>query len=190
MAIIRYDGCLPGTMTHDILGHRASSRFVSEVSKIPYGVVVEQGTTDTFITQCDSADEAGKGASSGKPIGISVRRIRDEIKCGVPAGVNATRCTLTVLELPRAVNEKDYYDKNEAVSVCESGTIWARCFEDVKKGEDVKYLDSGADTAVNATDASKTKYLGMVGKSGTVLPNAKFDSSAKAFELVMVRLNK
>ncbi len=116
--------------------------------------------------------------------------MREEVTCGVPAGVNASRCTLNTLDLPLGVGFKDYWDVNEAISVVEEGTIWVRVFDDVKKEDDVFYLTVGADITPNTTDINLTKYFGMCGSTGTQLPNAKFDSSALAGECALVRINR
>ena len=183
MGITRFDYGKEGAMTHEILGHRVSSRFVAELAPIAYGTPVEQGSSDTYVTGTDSGDEAGNGASSGKFVGIAIKRGWETNECG-------SRCTPKVLALPKGVDFLDYWNTNEAVSVLENGSCYVRVVEDVEKGDKAFYLDSGADTEVNETDKNLTKYLGVWGKEGTEATDCVYDSSAKAGECAIIRINK
>jgi len=173
---------MPGVMTHDILGHRVSSRRVANKSDIPFGVVVaipDEG--EEYVALPDSADATGEGAVTGRPIGITICKDKFE-KCEINGA-----SVEPALGLPIGNGDDAYWEKGQCVSVCEEGSVWVRVFEDVKAGDPVMYTTEG-DTAADADGNAKT--LGMCGASGEELIGATYETDAKAFEMALVRINR
>jgi len=166
-----------GVMTHDILGHRVSSRRIANLTNIPFGVVVAiPSEGEEFIALPDSADATTRGAVTGRAIGITV--CKDAFpKCDT-AGAN----NLSIkpkLEVPIGT-DADYWEKGDTPSILEQGSVWVKVFEDVEAGDAVKYTDT----------AGGTKTLGMCGRTGKDLVGATYETSAKANEFAIVRINK
>jgi len=171
--MIRTNLATEGALTHDILGHRVASRYVLEDEAVSYGVVVVRGDEDTSAKPADKGD---------KPIGISIKKMLPEPTC-------KTACeNKEQLKAPYGRGQKEYWDVNGCISIVEEGSVIVRVFEDVKIGDPVKYTKDG-DADINA-EPYKTKMVGMCGASGEDLPNATYETSAKAFELAIVRINK
>jgi len=170
-----------GVLTNDILGHRVSSRRIANLTNIPFGVVVAiPSEGEEYIALPDSGDATGEGAVTGRNIGISICK-EPFIKCTV-AGAN-NMAIKPKLETPIGVSD-DYWEKGEAVAIVEQGSVWVQVFEDVEAGDAVKYTDTASGSAPTA------KTLGMCGKSGEDLDGAVFETSAKAFEYAIVRINR
>jgi len=171
--IVKMKNGMVGSMTNDILGHRVSSRYVA-MENIAIGTVVVRGDSDTNATTAD------KGA---KQIGIAIIK-----RCGCE-NVTIDNCSYEAkrLDAPYGNNDKDWYQKNECVSILEEGSTIVRVFEDVMIGDPVFYSVAGdASIAVDG----KTKVVGMCGASGTELVDAVYETSAKSFETAVIRINK
>jgi len=174
----------PGVQTHDILSHRVSSRRIANKSGIPFGVVVaipDEG--EEYIALPDKDDATGEGAVTGRSIGITICKEPFE-KCTIPGADNMA---IKPKLVPPVGNDDDYWEKGQCVSVLEEGSVWVRVFEAVKAGDPVKYTDTG-DAAADADGNAKT--LGMCGASGTELKDAVYETSADAFGMAIVRINR
>ena len=161
-----------GALTHDILGHRVSSRYVLEDENCAFGVVVvRKDDTDTGANPADKGD---------KVIGISIKKNIVAPVCDNPDFV------MKGLDAPYGNDGKLFWKKGECISIVEEGSVCVRVFEDVKIGDKVFYTDAGD----AANDPAGIKVVGQCGASGKELTDAVYETSGEKNGYVVVRINK
>lgn len=168
---------------YDISDTEAVSRS-AELTAIPFGVAVVNGTHDNQVRLPDDGDYFSSVISG------AIETVADE---NVFVGISmyhtpAPDCAAPALVRPIGNGDKGYLKITETVSCATQGRIYVVCETDVKIGDDVFFRHTLADAAANPQPEQLGALSNVDSGETTTIKGAQWMSTSAAGELAIVKL--